>query len=421
MGRRAWGLLLCVWACTPGAEGSDGPGPSEPEPPGSVLVGQHLWTREVAGVDDHWRAHVALNDAGVTGMLSLFTPPTDPEQRVLSSIELLGWNLEGQEQWRRRVPGKAPNDDDRYYPWNYAVKPHGAGFLVVNSDEWISWGSNIDFGCAEVLPGGADRLLFLDEHGQCTRSLSIESAAVGVATWGSDVWVSRACLRCAGEYWPSMQRFDARGQLVHELPIGRASMPELQLLHEGAGTLLAWNEYGTVLTRRAETFDVLWQRPLPILILAPPAVLAGGELAVVGQRVKGQGFSFGQSTLPAGNDLVLLRLSAQGEPLRAVGTGVQEPRYGDKLATDSTGVVVIQGGGTKAASVVALSWEGQTRWTQALEPLVSAGCELSVTSVAAHPLHGVRVAGVLADKQAGTGTCEPLPVHRRSFVVAFTR
>jgi hypothetical protein len=450
MRRRAWGLLLCVWACAPGAElplpdrevpapgvtdteedvapvppvlDEDGtaPVPSEPAPPESGTAGQHLWTREVAGLEDPWKAHVALNDAGVTGMLSLLLLPWEPEQRQLASIELLGWNLEGQEQWRRQVPGKAPTDDDRYYPWNYAVKPLGAGFLVVNSDEWNSWGSNIDFGCAEAQVGGGDRLLFLDGRGQCTRSLSTGDVAVGVTAWGSDVWVSQRCHRCLGTYWPSMKRFNTSGQLVHELPVGRAPMPQLQLLHEGTGTMLSWNEGATVLSRRAETFDVLWTRTLPIHIVAPPAVLPGGELGVVGQRVQGQGFSFGQSTLPAGDDLVLLRLSAQGEPLRAVGTGIPEPRIGDKLATDSSGLVIVLDGETKKASVVALSWKGQTRWMQTLRPQVSEGCELHVTSVASHSLHGVRVAGVLADEQDGPGSCGQPPSHRRTFVVAFSR
>ncbi|WNG41412.1 hypothetical protein F0U61_52760 [Archangium violaceum] len=440
---RWWGLLLCLGACGPVAEVShtredapvsgipdtgsdDAPEPDKPEPHEDT-GGVHLWTREAEGSHDFWKVQVALNDAGLTGMLAAFAmTPTDPNAREYSSIELLGWDAEGHEQWRRQVPGKAPNDMD-YLPWNYALNPRGDGFFVVNSRERFDIGSNIDFGCTERVgqPEGNDRLLFLDAGGRCTRDLRIQNIILGAAVRGSDVWISRECFGCAGTYWPPLQHFDASGQVAHERPIEWGPAPETELLHDGRDTLLAWSHMDTRLSRQSERFDELWARELPLRILAAPAVRPDGTLAVVGARLPGQGVSFGTSTLPEGNDLVLLRLSTGGEPLGAVGTGIPEPHWKDNpllLATDSAGVVIVsQGDATRETRVLSLSWEGNTRWTWTLEPWVPGDCQPSVTSVATHPRYGVRLAGTLSGRNAGEGSCETPRKHLRLFVMALKR
>ena len=404
----------------------EAPVPDVPEAPESVPGGRHLWTHELSGPGNPWKAAVTVNDQGVTALLSLFEIPTDPELRTYGSIEVLGWDSQGREQWRHPVPGKAPIDDDRYFPWEYTVMPHGAGFLVVNAKERSLPGSNIDFGCSEVVAQSraADRLLFLDEWGKCTRAVHIENVLFGVTTQGEDIWFARTCFGCAGLYWPPLQRRTPTGQLVHERPRTHgASNAESELRHDGVGTLLGW-DYRS-LSRQSESFDVLWKRELPIYVLAAPAVLPGGEVGVVGVRLSGRGFSFGKSTLPDGTDLVLLRLSAQGEPLSAVVTGVQPQALGEnplQLVTDAQGFVAVrQGSASKPGSAVALSWEAETQWTQELDARLPGSCQLYVSSVALHPRHGLRVAGVAHGQRAADGSCAPAQGLRRSFVGAYSR
>ncbi|HEX8702379.1 MAG TPA: hypothetical protein VF815_26330 [Myxococcaceae bacterium] len=400
--------------------------PSTPEVPESVPGGRHLWTHELSSPGNPWDATVTVNDQGVTALLSLFEIPTDPELRTFGSIEVLGWDSQGQPQWRHPVPGKAPIDDDRYFPWEYTVMPHGAGFLVVNAKERTIPGSNIDFGCSEVVAqsGEADRLLFLDEQGKCTRAVHVPNVLFGVTTQGEDVWFARTCFGCAGLYWPPLQRRTPAGQLVHERPRTHgASNAESELRHDGVGTLLGWDDWS--LSRQSESFDVLWKAELPIYILTAPAVLPDGEVGVVGVRLSGKGFSFGKSTLPDGTDLVLLRLSAQGEPLSAVATGVQQQALGENpllLATDTLGLVTVRpGSASKPTSAVALSWEGETQWTQELDARLPGSCQLYVTSMALHPRHGLRVAGVAHGQRAADGACVPAQGLRRSFVGAYSR
>jgi hypothetical protein len=365
---------------------------------------------------------VALNDAGLTGLLAALALPSEPEMREFSTIELVGWDLRGHQQWRRRVPGRAPNDLDSF-PWSYEVMPHGAGFFVTNSGERSALGSNIDFGCAEVQGGRQhyDRLLLLDEQGACTRSLGIAYVLNGAASAGGDFWISRGCFGCAGSHWPPLQRLDARGNVVLEKQTD--VQPARELRHASGDTLLGWTD--RELSRLSESFDVHWKQMLPIWILAAPVELPDGQLAVMGARLNGQGFSFGRSIVPDGHDLVLLRLSARGEPLGAQGTNVPEPHYADNalaFATDPSGIVVVKvGSGTQVPSILALSWDGATQWTHDLEAWVPGSCLLSVSSMASHPRHGVRVAGVLRGQRTEDGTCRETRERQRSFVVAFSR
>ncbi len=438
---RFGGLLLCVClgACGPGPsvneaeqapppevpseEGGNIPSPVDPAPPQNAPTGGvHQWTRELSADGSFWKSKVALNDAGLTGLLAALALPTEPEMRELSTIELVGWDLEGHQQWRRRVPGRAPNDLD-YFPWSYEVMPHGAGFFVINSRERSAWGSNIDFGCTEVQGSRQhyDRLLLIDERGTCTRSLGIEYFINGATSRGDDFWISRGCFGCAGLQWPPLQQLDARGNVVLERKT--AVQPARELRPASGDTLLGWGD--RELSRLSESFDVHWKQTLPIWILAAPVELPDGQLAVIGARLNGQGFSFGGSIIPDGHDLVLLRLSARGEPLGALGTDVPEPHYADNwltFATDPAGIVVVKtGSGTQVPSVLALSWDGAAQWTRDLEAWAPGSCLLSVSSVASHPRHGVRVAGVLRGQRTEDGTCRETRERQRSFVVAFSR
>lgn len=431
-------LALCLGACEPGrqvpnevsepeaqAPSTEAPVPSTSEVSQSVPGGTHLWTHEVPGPGDTFKAAVSVNDQGLTAMLSVFAIPTAPELRTFGSIELLGWDAQGQQRWRYQAPGKAPVDMG-WYPWDYRVLPYGAGFLVVNSGERDEYGSNIDFGCSEIVARRYEfnRLLFLDDGGKCSRAVLIEHLPLGVTAREDAIWLARSCLRCQNFSYPPLQWRAPGGQILHERERDPATTQgESRLLHDGVDTLLGWDDRS--LSRQSESFDVLWVRQLPVRILGAPAVLPNGELGVVGERLLGKGFSFGNSTLKDGTELVLLRLSGKGEPLSAVETNIQPSKPGElelQIVTDAQGLVAVRDGSTTGqATAHALSWEGLPQWTQALDTRLPGSCKLFVSSVALHPSHGLRVAGVSHGQRAADGSCLPIQGLRRSFVQAFSR
>jgi hypothetical protein len=110
---------------------------------------------------------------------------------------------------------------------------------------------------------------------------------------------------------------------------------------------------------------------------------------------------------------------------QAVETGIQPSKLGElelQIVTDAQGLVTVRDGSkTGQATAQALSWEGLTQWTQILDTQLPGSCRLFVTSVALHPSHGLRVAGVSHGQRAADGSCVSMQGRRRSFVQAFSR
>ncbi|EPX61513.1 hypothetical protein D187_010132 [Cystobacter fuscus DSM 2262] len=318
--------------------------------------------------------------------------------------------------WQHRAPGVAPNVRNGEFPWYYEVHPRGEGFLIVNSWEREYGTTSIDFGCAEVLDGKqANRLLLMDGQGACTRSLGIEYVPTGVATSGEDFWISRCLYHGAGVQWPSMQRRDAMNQVLTDVMV---NPPPPYLTHVSQSTLLSWGD--GKLSRRSESFEPLWSHVLPIFGQENPAELPDGQLGVVGRRSRSEGFTFGTSVIPLGDDFVMVRFSGQGKPLGAVATGIptrEIPGQPRAITTDALGMIVAGG---EANSVVALSWTGSKQWERAVKDMVPELCLPKVHSVASHARYGVRVVG-LGYVPAVDGTCEETPQSQRIFVMALTR